>query len=68
MEGVLSNSAAICAIHFSDPWLQSRGRLKLLDYDILDIWGEQLASDSLQFGYKRGTSTTDKIVFFFFYK
>ena len=33
--------------------------LKLLDYVILDIWGEQLASDSLQFGYKRGTSTTD---------
>ena len=33
--------------------------LKLLDYVIIDIWGEQLASDSLQFGYKRGTSTTD---------
>ena len=33
--------------------------LKLLDYVILDLWGEQLASDSLQFGYKRGTSTTD---------
>ena len=33
--------------------------LKLLDYVILDVWGEQLASDSLQFGYKRGTSTTD---------
>ena len=24
--------------------------LKLLDYVILDIWGDQLASDSLQFG------------------
>ena len=33
--------------------------LKLLDYVILNIWGEQLASDSLQFWYKKGTSTTD---------
>ena len=33
--------------------------LKLLDYVILDVWGKQLASDLLQFGYKRGTSTTD---------
>ena len=32
--------------------------LKLFDYVTLDIWGESLASDSLQFGYKEGTCTT----------
>ena len=33
--------------------------LKLFDYVILDIWGHLLMSDSLQFGYKSGTSTTE---------
>ena len=32
--------------------------LKLFDKVILLIWGHLLASDSLQFGYKAGTSTT----------
>ena len=32
--------------------------LKLFDYVILDIWGDLLGSDSLQFGYKQDTSTT----------
>ena len=32
--------------------------LKLFDYVILTIWGDLLGSDSLQFGYKRNTSTT----------
>ena len=32
--------------------------LKLFDYVILNIWGDLLGSDSLQFGYKRKTSTT----------
>ena len=33
--------------------------LKLFDKDILLIWGHLLSSDSLQFGYKAGTSTTE---------
>ena len=33
--------------------------LKLFDYVTLDIWGNDLASDSIQFGYKQGTSTTE---------
>ena len=32
--------------------------LKLLDNVILLIWGDLLKSDSLQFGFKKGTSTT----------
>ena len=32
--------------------------LKLFDYVILNIWGDLLGSDSLQFGYKKNTSTT----------
>ena len=32
--------------------------LKLFDYVILNVWGDLLGSDSLQFGYKRKTSTT----------
>ena len=32
--------------------------LKLFDNVILHLWGHMLASDSLQFGYKVGTSTT----------
>ena len=32
--------------------------LKLFDNVILIIWGDLLSSDSLQFGYKCGTSTT----------
>ena len=32
--------------------------LKLLDNVIILIWGELLSSDSLQFGFKKGTSTT----------
>ena len=33
--------------------------LKLLDNVILLVWGDLLASDSLQFGFKRNTSTTE---------
>ena len=33
--------------------------LKLFDYVILEVWGEKMASDSLQFGYKCNTSTTE---------
>ena len=32
--------------------------LKLFDYTVLLIWGHLLGSDSLQFGFKHGTSTT----------
>ena len=32
--------------------------LELFDYVILNIWGDPLCSDSLQFGYKEKTSTT----------
>ena len=32
--------------------------LKLFEYVILIVWGHLLESDSLQFGYKHGTSTT----------
>ena len=32
--------------------------LKLFDNVILLLWGHLLSSDSLQFGYKCGTSTT----------
>ena len=32
--------------------------LKLFEYVILLVWGDQLGSDSLQFGFKRGVSTT----------
>ena len=32
--------------------------LKLFEYVILIVWGDLLGSDSLQFGYKSGTSTT----------
>ena len=37
----------------------SKTLVKLLDYVVLDIWGDCLVSDSLQFGYKRKTSTTE---------
>ena len=33
--------------------------LKLFDYVILTLWGDLLQSDSLQFGYKKSTSTTE---------
>ena len=33
--------------------------LKLFDYVILHLWGDLLQSDTLQFGYKRSTSTTE---------
>ena len=33
--------------------------LKLLDYTILNVWGHLLENDSLAFGYRRGTSTTE---------
>ena len=33
--------------------------LKLFDYVILHLWADLLQSDSLQFGYKRSTSTTE---------
>ena len=32
--------------------------LKLFEYVVLEIWGSKLYSDSMQFGYKAGTSTT----------
>ena len=32
--------------------------LKLFDYVVLVVWGEHLSSDTLQFGYKANTSTT----------
>ena len=32
--------------------------LKLFDQVVLLLWGHHLSSDSLQFGYKKGTSTT----------
>ena len=32
--------------------------LKLLDNVIILLWGDLLASDTLQFGFKKGTSTT----------
>ena len=32
--------------------------LKLFEYVILEVWGEKLSSDSMQFGYKAGVSTT----------
>ena len=32
--------------------------LKLLDNVVLLLWGDLLTSDSLQFGFKKGTSTT----------
>jgi hypothetical protein len=33
--------------------------LKLFDYTILNVWGDLLENDSLAFGYKSGTSTTE---------
>ena len=33
--------------------------LKLLDYTILNMWGHLVENNSLAFGYKRGTSTTE---------
>ena len=32
--------------------------LKLFEYVVLEVWGSTLCSDSMQFGYKAGTSTT----------
>jgi hypothetical protein len=32
--------------------------LKLFEYVILIVWGEQLQTDSMQFGFKAGVSTT----------
>ena len=32
--------------------------LKLFEYVILEVWGDKLYSDSMQFGYKAGVSTT----------
>ena len=32
---------------------------KLLDYTILNVWGHLLLNDSLAFGCKSGTSTTE---------
>ena len=33
--------------------------LKLFDNVIILLWGDRLGSDSLQFGFKSGTSTTE---------
>ena len=32
--------------------------LQLFDYVVLQLWGDRLGTDSLQFGFKKGTSTT----------
>ena len=32
--------------------------LQLFDYVVLLLWGDRLGTDSLQFGFKAGTSTT----------
>ena len=32
--------------------------LQLFDYVVLQLWGDRLGTDSLQFGFKSGTSTT----------
>ena len=32
--------------------------MKLFEYVVLLLWGDRLTSDSLQFGFKRGVSTT----------
>ena len=32
--------------------------LKLFEYVILEVWGHLLSSDSMQFGFKKKTSTT----------
>ena len=32
--------------------------LKLFEYTILEVWGDTMVSDTLQFGYKEGLSTT----------
>ena len=32
--------------------------LKMFEYVILIVWGEQLSTDSMQFGFKAGVSTT----------
>ena len=47
--------------HLSDSYRAIAGSsqvLKLFDYVILFLWGHLLGSDSLQFGFKEGTSTT----------
>ena len=46
----------------TDSWRAVAGSsviLKLLDYTILNVWGHLLENDSLAFGYKSGTSTTE---------
>ena len=47
--------------HSSDSYRAIAGSsqiLKLFDYVILSIWGDLLTSDTLQFGFKKATSTT----------
>ena len=47
--------------HLSDSYRAIAGSsqiLKLFDYVILLLWGDLLGSDTLQFGFKGGTSTT----------
>ena len=34
-------------------------KLKLFENVIIIIWGDKLGTDSLQFGFKAGTSTTE---------
>ena len=46
----------------TDSWRAVAGSsviLKLLDNTILNVWGHLLVNDSLAFGYKNGTSTTE---------
>ena len=46
----------------TDSWRAVAGSsviLKLLDYTILNLWGDLLLNDNLAFGYRSGTSTTE---------
>ena len=46
----------------TDSWRAVAGSsviLKLLDYTILNVWGDLLENDTLAFGYKTNTSTTE---------
>ena len=72
MHGTVTRSFLACAFiplvkGLKDPSLTDSYRavagssliLKLFDYVILHLWGDLLQSDTLQFGYKRSTSTTE---------
>ena len=68
--GTITNSILTCALmpllkssrkdpSKFDSWRAVAGAsqlLKLFEYVLLELWGDQLQSDSLQFGFKAGTS------------